>query len=175
MKTKKIPEIAAPDKTVAAPLKTEPTKPVKSKTTTAIEPVKNTGTELSSRSETVTPVKPIQDSAKRTVKSGPALVCKSGATDLRRGINKLDTNAKINVMLEKHLADGDMIAFANKPKTTVKITRRKDDGTALLTKKFDKPIDWPKYQAFGTPGYVVTLTGKDKGKFLDDLNIPETL
>jgi hypothetical protein len=103
----------------------------------------------------------------------PALSIKSGATDLRRGVKQLGEITK-NRMGQDPL-DGNMHAFANKPKTTIKIVQEKKDGTTLIVKYLKKPAEWPKYQPSDKPGHIVVLTGKEKDDQLKKLGFPQKL
>jgi hypothetical protein len=75
----------------------------------------------------------------KTLGKNPTLIMKSGATDLRRGAKQLRVIAKDR--MGQDLLDGNMHAFANKPRTTVKVVQAKKDGATLLTKYFKEHVD----------------------------------
>jgi hypothetical protein len=109
----------------------------------------------------------------KALAKNPVLFMKSGATDLRRGVKQLGEITK-NQMGQDPL-DGNMHAFANKPKTTIKIVQKKEDGLALYTKYVIKPADWPGHQPPDKPGHIVTLAGKEKDNLLKKLGCPKEL
>jgi hypothetical protein len=102
----------------------------------------------------------------------PALIIKSGDTDLRRGPKALSKQIETT---GNNPRDGNMYGFSNM-KDTIKIIQHKKDGDEMLVKKMLVPINnWPEYQPPDKPGYIVTLTGKEKDRFLDEIGCPKTL
>jgi hypothetical protein len=71
--------------------------------------------------------------------------------------------------------DGNIRAYANRLKTTVKLVQEKPEGTTLITMNYNKPVKWPEYQPPENPGHTVTLSGKEKDKFLEERNCPKSL
>jgi hypothetical protein len=138
---------------VAKPIKI--TKPVLSETT--IQPI---------------PVTEIEKPTTNTNCIEPALIIKSGATDLRRGATKLFND---NITKIGNPKNGDVWAYANKPKTTVKLVMKKPDNTCMVTVHYKQPVDWPEYQPSDKPGHTVTLQGNEKEKFLKDIGCPKDL
>ncbi|GHV92494.1 hypothetical protein AGMMS50268_29970 [Spirochaetia bacterium] len=100
------------------------------------------------------------------------LIIKSGTTDLRRGAKQLATDSKTR-MGNPH--DGNIRAYANRFKTTVKLVQEKQEGTTLVTMSYNKPVEWPEYQPPDKEGHTVTLNGKEKDKFLEERNCPKAL
>ncbi|MDR2408886.1 MAG: IS66 family insertion sequence element accessory protein TnpB [Bacteroidales bacterium] len=116
--------------------------------------------------------KPTELPKKHPGKKEIVLVLKSGDTDLRRGPKALNELIK---RTGNNPQDGNMYAFSN-VKNTIKIIQQKDDGTEMLVKKTNAPINnWPEYKEKGLPGYMVVLTGKEKNDFLGKLGCPKTL
>ncbi|MDR1584200.1 MAG: hypothetical protein LBS55_13270 [Prevotellaceae bacterium] len=112
------------------------------------------------------------ESVPETVVEKPSLILKSGDTDLRRGAKALK---KLIETTGYNPNDGNMYGFYNMQETA-KFIQHKKDGDAMLTKKRDVPVNiWPKYQPQGAPGYMVTLTGKDKDDFLGRIGCPREL
>jgi hypothetical protein len=102
----------------------------------------------------------------------PALILKSGDTDLRRGTKALN---KLIETTGNNPHDGNMYAFYNE-KDTVKIIQHKSDGDEMLVKKMNELIgDWPEYRPNGEPGYMVVLKGKEKDEFLGRIGCPKKL
>jgi hypothetical protein len=101
------------------------------------------------------------------------LIMKSGATDLRRGAKELREITKERMAQDP--SAGNMHAFANKPKTTIKILKNDDDGTIMVTKYLNKPVEWPPYQPNDKPGHTITLSGKEKDEQLEKLGCPKKL
>ncbi|GHU97929.1 hypothetical protein FACS189483_05170 [Spirochaetia bacterium] len=101
-----------------------------------------------------------------------ALIIKSGTTDLRRGAKQLATDSKTK-MGNPH--DGNIRAYANRFKTTVKLVQEKPEGTTLVTMNYNKPVEWPEYQPPEKPGHTIALNGKEKDAFLEERNCPKSL
>jgi len=102
-------------------------------------------------------------------KKEPVLFLKSGATDLRRGANRLLSD-KVTKISSNPL-DGNIYTYANKQRTTVKAVQKRPDGIRMTTIHYEKSIEWPKYQPPGTKGHIVTLTGKKKEATLVKLGL----
>jgi hypothetical protein len=98
----------------------------------------------------------------------PALILKSGATDLRRGAKKLGTDGRTKM---GNPGDGNVRAYANKPKTTLKFVQNKPEMMSMVTMHYSNPIAWPEYQPPGQPGHTVILKGKEKDKFLTERGV----
>ncbi|GHT83206.1 hypothetical protein FACS1894137_03750 [Spirochaetia bacterium] len=160
------------DKTIELPViepaRAESVKPAIMKAEKAIKPETTKIQEI--------PLKPSKTVAPEiTVKpptSDANLIIKSGTTDLRRGAKQLATDSKTR-MGNPH--DGNIRAYANRFKTTVKLVQEKPDGTTLVTMSYNKPVEWPEYQPPDKEGHTVTLNGKEKDTFLEERNCPKAL
>jgi hypothetical protein len=97
----------------------------------------------------------------------PAVICKTGCTDLRRGMQTLSKMVE-HMGFEPH--DGNMYAFSNE-KDTVKIIQQKEDGMAMLTQKIWHPFYWPEYQL----PYMVIFAYIAGAQFLATLGCPKSL
>jgi hypothetical protein len=102
----------------------------------------------------------------------PSLIIKSGATDLRRGVKRLFTDIITKINDPKK---GNTIAYANKPKTTVKLVQEKPKATVMVTMHYKEPVEWPEYKYPDEKNHTVTLTGNEKDKFLKDRHCPKEL
>jgi hypothetical protein len=108
----------------------------------------------------------------KVLPENPVLNMKPGATDLRQGPEKLKTVIKIR--MERDPLDGNIYAFANKSRTTVKAVREKEFGTIMITSHLKEPVEWPEYQV-NKPENIVTLSGKEKDDQLGKLGCPKNL
>jgi hypothetical protein len=91
----------------------------------------------------------------------PAVICKAGCTDLRRGVDKLIELVEI-MGFDPH--DGNIYVFCN-TRNSIKVIQQQKTGMVMFAKKTYSPLVWLAYQ----PPYMVTLPREAAEQFLKAL------
>jgi hypothetical protein len=112
-----------------------------------------------------TPVK------EKAISADPALVIKSGTTDLRRGDKAL--TALIKKQTGMGIGPDVILGFANEKSSSVKLVQHNSNESVTMTKKhYPQGLpNWPKYVEINKPGHIVVFHGKEKKTFLDNLGL----
>ena len=102
------------------------------------------------------------------------IILKSGATDLRRQEKTLIE--LINNNYPDEIKPNVIYGFSNTNGNAIKLLKMNPEKSIKLLKiKGEGKYPWPEYQEKGKEGYTVSLSGKDKKKFLDLIGCPENL
>jgi hypothetical protein len=105
----------------------------------------------------------------------PAIIIKSGATDLRREEKALSKIITGN--MEENILSCNMYAFANKTAKIVKVIKQNPDGSTTMYKKHsdNQILQWPEFKEKNEAGHKITLKGDKRKEFLGKIGCPEDL